>query len=1405
MSYELELTMNTRPRVECGTQIESWPEVNSWNDLDLFLAGICNNNPKKAGHLFEHFCKEFLGHAPSARGQFSQIWLEKEVPSDVRKILNLPDTDHGVDLVCKTPNGQYAVVQCKYTARLDKKVLNWTQDNLSSWLAASTLADIRILFTNADGIDKVSLEKAKEKDFRIFNISHLKTVPQDGFIKIVEGLNGVSSRKKIESLIPRDYQEDAIRNCIRGLASASRGKLILPCGAGKTLTALWINERIQPSKTLVLVPSLALLAQFKTVWRQHESRSTRFFCVCSEKDIAVDDDEPSFNIEEISAKVTTDPKEIRKLLQQSDGPLVVYGTYQSSGKIAEALRGTKLTFDLTICDEAHRTAGSKTGVFATIHSNSIRSNKRLYMTATPRIVSDILQEKLGQKYKYLADMNDESIYGAELYRMTFSEAIEKGILVDYHIVVVGVSDSEVQKAITSRKWVSENATIEDIAQNYALQKAVDKYGITHAVTFHSSINRAQTFKERHEQFFGHMKSFHINGSYSSAERIRILDEFSRASLGAISNARCLTEGVDLPAIDAVMFCDSKTSRTDIVQAAGRALRKDKNKPNKQGYIIIPIFHRDAEKVENAILNGPFKHVVSVVRALADHDSRLEDEITQVSLGLGKRKTAQKILRIQDRVVPLIEMSGFKAKLKKSLFAHVIQKTVIPWLVQIEHLREYRKQHINEDWPSRLTEFPKGNNLGGWVHKIRGEYKRGILSPEKIDALKAIDFDFEFLKDRQARERAIQAEVEREQEKLRLEQLEKQRKEAEVEEQRRQEDLKIKEKQRQEELKREAEESEIRYEAHKWDQKFAFVKNAVVDSPIPGLEPGRYYQRVKFQEDEKEFELTTWLKEQRKSFSKGSLSSERISKFEEAGVPLDPTDHYVLDQRELEQKVQLIFLERYFRENPEVKWIATTLEFPSCNKLGVWCAQQRQAFKSKTLPDDIYESMKKAGFDFDYTYENHAEFVKNEKVIEWNRQFSLLKKYIAEYPMMPIPFGNVEYPEGNKLGKWCQGQRTSYKNGQLSEERTVKLREIGFSFVRDKESDDIKIWEAQANAFSPYMLPKISNLSTEESRYNDLPPDLTEWLKTQKKAFHNGKLTKKQVTFLKLRKVPLYQPEDITEWNDWFEKLKAFREQKFNLQWPMIHERHSPLADWCQKQIRILESDGLPFAFKMRLEGILFPYPEKKHLDSEWFIFLKHLSSRRNINEFAPSAIPGFSTWMLEQYDLHRQKRLKKRNKRALESYGIRFDFSFAEKYQDQWQWQFANLVEFKNQGRNIPRADETRQCHPSRNPIGRWCALQFIKYRIGALSNDQKNALEGVGFNFKNSSDYKFIKTDLKLSKAELCYKYGDHWFFTLDEVESLIKSEALDPGLTSHKRRHKNFNKLVKERHVGARLYVVR
>jgi predicted helicase len=226
-------------------------------------------------------------------------------------------------------------------------------------------------------------------------------------------------------------------------------------------------------------------------------------------------------------------------------------------KVAEAVRGTGFQFDLAICDEAHKTAGSKLSKYGFIHSDfNIPVKKRLYMTATPRVFSNNLKSTLtGDSADYIQDMSDPLIFGCEFHRMSFKEAIGKGILVDYQIVVVGITSDEIQQALIQRKYVSDNETIDEIAHNYALDKFMSEYNSTHVITFHSSVKKANAFKERHKRDYADTSSYHVNGKQSTNERKVIMKEFVRSPKSIMTNARCLTEGVDVPSIDAVYFCD----------------------------------------------------------------------------------------------------------------------------------------------------------------------------------------------------------------------------------------------------------------------------------------------------------------------------------------------------------------------------------------------------------------------------------------------------------------------------------------------------------------------------------------------------------------------------------------------------------------------------------------------------------------------------------------------------------------------------------------------------------------------------------------------------------------------------------------------------------------------------------
>ncbi len=667
--------------------IDILSKSNTWDDIYSQIKNINNDNKKLAGTLFEYLCK--LYYEILYADEFKNVWLFPEIPLSVKNKINISSTktEYGTDLLIKTNDNKYIAVQCKFRSD-QKSTLNWSKDKLANLFAEGDKCDEFIVFTNAAGIDAYSTKKHKEKLTIVTYGDLIQELTKETIAKIRNILKG-KPLPKPKKYKPYAHQRKAINAVVSGFNENKRGKLILPCGAGKTLTSLWIKEEIKPKRTLILVPSLALVRQFKKDWKEQQKEYNDYLCVCSEKDIDRGGDSNTSHIYELQApgKVTTDPEIIRDFLKKK-GDLIVYATYQSSPKVAAAVKGTNIKLDLAICDEAHKTAGVRESTFATIlDENTIPVKKRLFMTATPRIVSDIVKNKLGDEtYKYLADMNNEKVYGIEFYRMSFAEAIEKDILVDYKILAVGITDRELQGFIKKRKFASDT-TIDEIANNYALEKIMKQYNCSHAVTFHSNVKKAIDFKERHLELFRNKSIFHVNGKQTTNQRADLLNEFKTSGKAVITNARCLTEGIDVPAIDAVYFCDPKYSKIDIVQAAGRALRKNKNKDKPFGHIIVPIFHGEGEDVDKALENNSFAQLVSIVRALADQDERIEDEIKNVIYGEGERTVHKERIVIDTESAKLIELKGFNKKLRDSIFFQVIRKSVIAWR-PFEQAREF---------------------------------------------------------------------------------------------------------------------------------------------------------------------------------------------------------------------------------------------------------------------------------------------------------------------------------------------------------------------------------------------------------------------------------------------------------------------------------------------------------------------------------------------------------------------------------------------------------------------------------------------------------------------------------------------------------------------------------------------
>lgn len=697
----------------------------SWDDIHFALSPS-----PKSGKLFEEFCKYYFLAEPSVKDEYNNVWLFDEVPQEIKKRLNLGVIDHGVDLVLADKDDKYTVVQCKYRANQDS-ILSWSKDKLANLLADGEKAEYKIIFTNASGLDQHTLSKQIE----LLSLGDLLSI-EESTISAIRNL----SEGKIQSVSakaqPRDYQINILETVYNQFQSDDRGQLILPCGAGKTLTSLWIKEKLNSKHTIVVVPSLALLRQTKYEWSKNQSEWQHYLCVCSEKDIDQNNaDMPIVHPYELGTHVTTDSNEIKDFFRKySDTGTIIYSTYQSLAVVAEAVQGLDFSFDLLIADEAHKTTGNTTTVFGLVHDNNqIPANKRLYMTATPRVLSPYLKNKLASENEYIADMSNSLIYGDEFYRMSFKDAIDKGILVDYQIVVVGVSDEEIKEAIDTRKFVSDKQeTIEDIAHNYALEKIMCKYNATHAITFHSSIKRAERFKLRHKKIVAGSYTEHVSGKQTTNHRAKVLDSFKRAQKGVISNARCLTEGIDLPAIDVVYFCDPKSSKVDIVQAVGRALRHSKTKQKEYGYVVVPVFYHHTDNIEKTIDSSEFQHLVNVIRAMCDQDERLQDEINTIKTGKGAKKNNLNHVSVDiENINDILIIDNFEEKLKQSLFDEIINKTASSWEVRYNELCGYIEQHggiIN----SRIQ--GRANSLYTWLRNQQIKYKNNKLTQEHINKL-----------------------------------------------------------------------------------------------------------------------------------------------------------------------------------------------------------------------------------------------------------------------------------------------------------------------------------------------------------------------------------------------------------------------------------------------------------------------------------------------------------------------------------------------------------------------------------------------------------------------------------------------------------------------------------------------
>ena len=641
----------------------------SWHDIQNKWRSFPE---KQKGDLFEELVKAYLQLDPEYASKLKHVWLGSEVPQAIARKLQLPATDQGIDIIAETHDGEFWAVQCKYRQDTDHS-LTWRDLSTFTGLAFGVCRGFSfgIICSTTERITHV----LKDQERISFCALDVWQALDADFIKRLEA-HLAHKPTLLKPLKPKPHQKDAVKDGHEHFVTqkSTRGKLIMPCGSGKSLTAYWIAGKLTARSIVIAVPSLALIRQTLKVWlreTQANKQEVEWICVCSDESAGrIERDDNAVLRQDLGVPCLTDSKEIAAWLKRKHrGLTIVFTTYQSGETLAKAARNAKFSFDLGVMDEAHKTVGDSDKLFShLLHDKNLPIRRRLFMTATERRYA-------GQSDTVLS-MDDAATYGETFHLLSFKRAMEYDppILSDYKIISIAVSREEVAELIRKNAFVrpdkgpwNEEIEADMLASLIALRKAMKKYPIQHAVSFHGSIQRAELFKNHNDAFsksfrsYGKLETFHVSGKTPTATRARVISEFARAERALITNARCLTEGVDVPGIDCVLFADPRRSAVDIVQAVGRALRPADGK--QFGYVIVPILHEAEATADDIFKSTAFKEILTTLRALAANDDRIIEYFRGVSQGQQRMGGASVQFDIDERLAKQINLSDFAREIE----------------------------------------------------------------------------------------------------------------------------------------------------------------------------------------------------------------------------------------------------------------------------------------------------------------------------------------------------------------------------------------------------------------------------------------------------------------------------------------------------------------------------------------------------------------------------------------------------------------------------------------------------------------------------------------------------------------------------------------------------------------------
>ena len=706
----------------------SFQKISSWDDFEKKLTTL---NKKEKGNYFEYLTKYYLKIDVKYKS-YDEVWLTSELPVKEQEKLGI-DSDIGFDLIAKNGNEYYAI-QCKYHTNKNSSV---TRNEIAPFLTLlesnPKISKGFVASTATSKSPKIKKSISKPLSYMLHdtwdNLS-------DKFFKDIQAIETGKAIKPSKPLDPRPHQEKALKDAVKHFEKENeeRGKLIFPCGAGKSLTGFWMTQQLKSKATLIAVPSLSLVKQTLEVYLQEihaHGKTVKWLCICSDDGIGKTDDVVYYT-EDLGVPCETDPEFIEQWLKENqDDDLIVFTTYQSGRIIADISQKLDFTFDVGIYDEAHKTVGSNKKLFShLLFEENISVKKRIFMTATERFY--------GGKKDDIISMDDEDIYGDTFTQMSFKEAIDSNLLTDYKVITIDVKKSEISEFIRTNnlvqlndKWKKETEA-RSLASMLALRKAMKRFNIKNAVSFHSSIERAVRNKELQKYItdtynFQPIDTYTVSGKQGTTKRNEIVKEFAESSKALITNAKCLTEGVDVPNIDCIIFSDPRKSKVDIVQALGRALRKKDGK--EWGYVVLPVIY---DEKTNEIDNDNFDEILAIVRGLASNDERIIEYFKDKNQK--EKKGTRKGSQFQFEVITeYLDEEELTKQLEIRLWEKLSRFNWMPfeearsnvWKLGLKNLNEWRaytkSDFRNFEIPSDPANAYKSSwlSLGDWIGTTPG--------------------------------------------------------------------------------------------------------------------------------------------------------------------------------------------------------------------------------------------------------------------------------------------------------------------------------------------------------------------------------------------------------------------------------------------------------------------------------------------------------------------------------------------------------------------------------------------------------------------------------------------------------------------------------------------------------------